>query len=109
MDTPPTTPVFNQLYQAPGAAQPPVSDGLAIASLVLGICSLVLFCVWHIALPAAIAGLICAKLSPTHTPLRRAGMICSIIALSLAGVALLLAIVGFGIMGLIAAAAAGRP
>lgn len=42
------------------AAKPPVKDrkGLAIASMVLGIVALVLFCIWYISLPCAILSIV---------------------------------------------------
>lgn len=91
----------------------PSSDGLAIASLVLGILSLVTCLASQscINLPLAVAGLICGLLSKSRGPIRSWG-----IGLSIAGLAIfllmffvigaaLLAILGIGAAG--AAGAAG--
>ncbi|MDF2543982.1 MAG: hypothetical protein K0S47_3700 [Herbinix sp.] len=64
-------------YQQPGNQQPGYqqypnyqqeeppkkNSGMAIASMVIGICSIVLCCVWYLALPASIVGLVLGILS----------------------------------------------
>lgn len=60
--------------------------GLAIASMVLGIISIVLFCMWYLSLPCAILALIFGALSVKSSlkGMAIAGIVCSIIAIGLA-------------------------
>lgn len=68
----------------------PVQDpgrGLAIASMVLGIVSVALFCAWYLAIPCAIVGLvlgIVAKRKGSPSKMAMAGIVLSIIALGIA-------------------------
>lgn len=85
------------MYNAP--MQPTVpGKGMAITSMVLGIVSLALFCVWYLALPCAIVGLILggmamnkAKAAGMKSGMAVAGVVCSCIAL---GVAIIFMIIG---------------
>jgi len=94
---------MTQAPQAPqGAAAEKPGKGLAIAGLVLGIVALPLFCIWYIALPCAIVGLILsilarkkAKVTGVGAGMAKTGMILCIIALALD---VLGAIVGAAIM-----------
>ncbi len=42
----------------PSGSTPRPGNGLAVAALILGIMSLVLFCMWHIAMPCAVLAVI---------------------------------------------------
>lgn len=68
----------------------PDRKGLAIASLVLGIVSLVFFCLWYISIPCAVLGIIFGTMSKTSSGagMAKAGLICSIIAIAIAILAL---------------------
>lgn len=77
-------PVYQQPYQAPVVP----GKGLGIASMVLGIIALVLFCVLYIAIPCAIIGAILggvamnkAKQAGVKNGMGVAGLTCSLIAL----------------------------
>jgi len=85
------------MTEAPQAPVPPAGGpvanpgkGLGIAGMVLGIVALVLFCVWYLAIPCAIVGLILSiigkgksKAAGAPTGMATAGMVTSIIALAL--------------------------
>lgn len=99
----PQQPVYQQpIYQAP--YQQPVSvpgKGMGIAAMVLGILSLVFFCVWYIAIPCALVGVILggvsaskAKQAGMKNGSATAGIVCSCIALGLAVLFVVLAIAG---------------
>ena len=84
-------PVYQQpVYQQPMAPAPVVpGKGMAIASMVLGIASLVFFCAWYIAIPCAIVGVILgalgmkkAKMVGMKSGMAVAGIVCSCIALA---------------------------
>ena len=85
------------MYNAP--VNPPVpAKGMAITSMVLGIVSLALFCLWYLALPCAIVGLILgglamnkAKAVGMKSGMAVAGIVCSCIAL---GIAIIVMIIG---------------
>lgn len=66
--------------------QPGNKKGMAIASMVLGIVAVVLFCLWYISIPAAIVGLILGVLSNKagKDGMATAGIVLSIIALAIA-------------------------
>lgn len=74
--------------------------GLSIASLVLGIISLVLLCFWYISLPCAILALIFGIIGRKKggKGMATAGIILSAIALVIVAIILILAAVGFGMM-----------
>lgn len=89
----PWQPAPTNLAPAPTPQNP---DGLAVTSLVLGILGLVsnpvLFCICApVGFPLPLVGLCCGLLSKHRGPVRTAGIICS-------AVALLLAVVGLGLM-----------
>ncbi len=84
-------------YQQPNN-MPPANEkkpiGLAVASMVLGICSLIFYCIWFIALPTAIIGVILSILSLKNPQnggrgMAIAGLVTSIIALVLAVIILI--------------------
>lgn len=97
----PVTPQYqyqqNQQYEQPN--QKP-SNGMAIGSLVLGIVSIVLFCIPYVTIPAAIVGLILGIISLKNNKGSKGMAIAGII---LAGVGLL-----FGIMIAVGVAAMFR-
>src|SRR5690554_2477100 len=75
-------------YQSPELNQgPAVPDrkGMAVASLVLGIISVVLFCAWYLSLPCAVVGLILGILSlkSSDRGMAIAGLVLSIIGLAI--------------------------
>ncbi len=83
--TPPTMPGPMSLPRTSGA------DGMAIAALVIGICSLMLFaCINVFGIPLPIIGLILAKISKTPGGVRTAAIVINAVSL-----ALLLAILVF--------------
>ena len=77
------------------------SAGLAIASMVLGIISLVLFCVWFISIPTGVIGLILSSISLSTKKSGRgmaiAGLVCSLIGIALYIIIFVLAGIGSGI------------
>ena len=82
-------------YQSPELNQgPAVPDrkGMAVASLVLGILSVELFCLWYLSLPCAVVGLILGILSlkSSGRGMAIAGLVLSIIALAIAVVTIIL-------------------
>lgn len=87
----PAPPIQPGMIRAPAT---PGSDGLAIASLVLGCfsCSLGL-CLGLFGIPFAIAGIVCGTKSATQGSVRTAGIITSIVGLVLT--------VLFGVVGII--------
>lgn len=108
-------PPQNQYYQQPyGAQMPPMAPvvpgkGLGIASMVLGILSLVLGCFWYIGLPLAIVGAVLggvasskAKKAGLKNGMATAGLVCSIISLGFAALAILGlgSLIGIGTAGL---------
>lgn len=102
MVPPPPPPGMPSLEQKPG-------NGLAVASLVLGIVSLGLFCVWYVALPCAVLAIIFGKVAGNRARagasgagMAKAGLICGIIALALA-----IVIVGSIVVGASGCAIAG--
>lgn len=107
---------FNQPQQPVQPQQPmpqPTGSipgrGLGIASMVLGIISLVFFCTIYLPIPCAIVGIILgivgrnqAKASGAPTGMATAGIICSSISLGLALITIILGAVGliaFGSFG----------
>lgn len=67
------------------------AKGMGITSMVLGIVALALFCVWYIALPCAIVGVILgglalskAKAAGAKNGMAVAGVVCSCVALGIA-------------------------
>jgi len=96
-------PVPNQ--DLPTMAQRP-GNGLAIASLVLGIVSIALLCVWYISLPCALLAIIFgaigrgkAKEGATGGGMATAGLICGVIAFALVFVVVGLVCAGISILG----------
>jgi Domain of unknown function (DUF4190) len=93
-------------YQTPFSPQS-LPTGMSVASMVLGIISLVLFCVWYISLPCGIIGLVLGLVAKGKIQrgeagggsMAQTGVVCSIIALGLAVLIIILAIVGISILG----------
>ena len=91
-------------YQTPGANKP---QGMAIAALICGILSLVLFCFWFLAIPlgivAAILGMIAKGKAQRGEAggegLAKTGMILGIIGLILSAVLWIAAIAGMSFLG----------
>lgn len=91
-------------YQTPGAGKP---QGMAIAALICGILSLVLFCFWFLAIPlgivAAILGMIAKGKAQRGEAggegLAKTGMILRIIGLILSAVLWIAAIAGMSFLG----------
>lgn len=97
------------MTQSPQTPPPPVQyapappkpgNGLAVAGMVLGIVALVLFCIWWLSLPCSIVGLILSGLglkrsreTGTGGGMAKAGLICSIIALALMIIAVIIAVI----------------
>ena len=89
-----------------GSAEAKPPAGLAIASLVLGIVGLVLFCIWYVSIPSAILavifGIVARKKAADGTGggngMALAGLVCGLISLELVALAFLgcLAILGIG-------------
>ncbi len=89
--------------QGPPAKQ---GNGLAIAGMILGIVGLVGLCIWWIGLPCAVVGLVLsimgknkAKATGTGGGMATAGIVCSVIALSLGAIGVILVIVGVSVFG----------
>jgi len=86
-----------QPQQQPGA-------GMAIASMVLGIVSLVIFCFWYIAVPCAIVGVVLGAVSLKRKAhgkgMAVAGVVTSLIAIAIAVVAVAGAIAFLSSFGL---------
>lgn len=72
------------------------SKGLSIASMVLGIISVVLFCIWYISVPCAILAIIFAVLGKKKggKGMATAGLVLGIIALGILAIIYLLALAG---------------
>ncbi|MDP1661092.1 MAG: hypothetical protein Q8L55_04175 [Phycisphaerales bacterium] len=99
---------MSQYPASPTGADPArPADGLAIASLICGILGLVGMCGYGLGILPAIAGLICGLMSKTKGGIRTAGIICSSIAIGLCVLAIILLILGVGLMALGGAAQSG--
>ena len=100
---------MTQAPQTPPPAAPAVNPGkgLGIAGMVLGIVAVVLLCLWYVAIPCAVVGLVLSiigkgksKAAGAPTGMATAGMVLSIIALVLdVIVGLLLWTFSAGILG----------
>ena len=80
--------------------------GLGIASMIVGIISLALFCFWFICIPCGIVGIVLgiiamskAKAAGMKNGMALAGLICSSIALGLTVIYIVLAIIGVSMLG----------
>ncbi len=75
------------------------SKGLAIASMVCGIVSLVFFCLWYICLPAGIVSIILGSIALAKKTegkgMAIAGLVCAIIGIA---IYVILTIIGFSIL-----------
>ena len=76
---------------------PQESKGLSIASMVLGIISVVLFCIWYISVPCAILAIIfgIVGMKKGGRGMGIAGLVLGIVALAILAIIYLLAIIGF--------------
>ncbi|MCX7658332.1 MAG: DUF4190 domain-containing protein [Oscillospiraceae bacterium] len=81
-------------YQQP--EKPPVKSGLSIASMVLGILSILFFCIPYISIPLAIVGLVLGIISLVKKQggkgMAIAGVICSAIGLLIGIIVIIMAI-----------------
>ena len=74
----------NYYGQEPSGGNRQGGNGFAIASMVLGIVSLVLFCIWEIAIPCAIAAIVLGIIqlkSRGKNGMAIAGIICGVIGM----------------------------
>lgn len=80
--------------------QEPEQKGMSIASLILGIISLVLFCFWYLSLPCAIIAIILGVMGRKKggKGMATAGIVLGAIAIVLVVVILILAAVGIGVL-----------
>lgn len=94
---------FQQPYGQPYSQGQQYGNGMGVASMVLGIIGIVIFCIWYLSLPCAIVGLILGIVSKNKVGknnISNAGIICSIVALGLVALLFLLALIGLTGMGL---------
>jgi len=91
-------------YAVPAPVLP--GKGMGIAAMVLGIVSLALFCIWYISIPCAIVGAVLGGLSASKAKevgakngMATAGLVCSIIAIGLAILFVILVAIGVASMG----------
>lgn len=84
-------PVQQPVYQPAQQNVPVPGKGMGITGMVLGIVALVLFCMWYVAIPAAIVGAILsgvalkkAQDAGMKNGMATAGLVCSCIALGIA-------------------------
>lgn len=100
-------PVYQQpVYQQPAYQQPAVKPaipgkGMGVTGMVLGIVSLALFCVWYLAIPCAIVGMILSGIAAKKAKevgmkngMATAGIVCSAIALGITVLFIILVAVG---------------
>lgn len=80
--------------------QEPEQKGMSIASLILGIVSLVLFCVWYLSIPCAIIAIILGVMGRKKggKGMATAGIVLGAIAIVLVVVVLILAAIGVGVL-----------
>lgn len=76
------------------------SKGLSIASMVLGIISVVLFCIWYVSIPCAILAIIfgIVGMKKGGRGMGIAGLVLGIVALAILVVIYLLAVIGIASM-----------
>lgn len=77
------------------------SKGLSIASMVLGIISVVLFCIWYVSIPCAILAIIfgIVGMKKGGRGMGIAGLVLGIVALAILVVIYLLAVIGIASIG----------
>lgn len=77
------------------------SKGLSIASMVLGIISVVLFCIWYLSIPCAILAIIFGIIGRKKGAkgMATAGLVLGIIALAILVVIYILALAGLATVG----------
>lgn len=104
----PQQPQYQMPQQPMYANMQPVvpGKGLAVASMVLGIIGLVLFCIWYIGIPCSIIGLILGGISSSKAKaygmksgMAVAGIVCSCIALGLNIIGIILISAGIASLG----------
>lgn len=103
-ETPVTETVVEERYgtENSNGNAPQGGKGMAVASMVLGIVAIVLSCIWYISIPCAIIGLILGIMynkKNAKSGMATAGIVCSIIALILVVVVLLMAVAGLAFLG----------
>ena len=79
----------------------PQGKGMAVSSLVLGIVSIVLMCLWYVSIPCGIVGLVLGILAKKkgQKGMATAGIVLSIIGLVLVVVFFILAAIGVSMLG----------
>ncbi len=89
------------VYQTPVANNSFPGKGMGIASMVLGIVALVLFCIFYISIPCGIVGLVLGALAykkaravGVKSNIITAGIVCSCVALGIEIIYLGLAMIG---------------
>lgn len=99
-------PVQQPVYQQPVRNVPVPGKGMGIAGMILGIISLALFCIWYLAIPCAIVGAILggvalkkAKEAGMKNGMATAGLACSLVALGITLLFVILGIVGLASLG----------
>lgn len=83
-------PLYQPNYESRLQGPPPTS-GLATASMVLGIVSLVFFCAWYLAFPCAVVAIVLGAVAKSKTNrglatgsgMATAGIVCGIISIGL--------------------------
>lgn len=77
---PPPQSYYQPVYQQPYSPVPQQNDrrGMAIAAMVLGIISVVMVCLWYVAIPCGILGIVfgCVSLKSSGHGMALAGIIC---------------------------------
>ena len=77
-------------------------QGMAIASMILGIVSIVLCCAWYISLICAVAGIVLGVLhnkKGAKSGMDTAGIVCSVIGIVLTVAVWILAVIGLAMFG----------
>jgi len=103
---PPPGPTGPVTYQTP----PPnaqANQGMAIASLICGILSLVTFCGWYLSVPLGVVAIVLGQMAKGKVArgegggggLAKAGVICGAIGVALSVLITILAVVGFSLFG----------
>ena len=94
------TPPQESDYRQPGGS------GLAIASMVLGLVSVVIFCIWYVALPCAIIAVVLGFIARAKANrgeasgggMAMAGIVLGFVAIGIAVLVIILAIIGISIL-----------
>lgn len=92
----------NYVTEGPGQEAPKGGKGMAIASMVLGIVGLVLFCIWYLSIPCGVIAIILGILhnkKGEKSGMATAGLVLGIIAIVLALAVIILAAIGVAALG----------